>query len=43
MPACLVETEFISNPQQAQFLANPANQEKIARAIADGIKTYFQQ
>jgi N-acetylmuramoyl-L-alanine amidase len=42
MPACLVETEFISNNQQAQFLANPANQEKIARAIADGIKAYFQ-
>ena len=42
MPACLVETEFISNNQQAQFLANPANQEKIARAIADGIKIYFQ-
>jgi N-acetylmuramoyl-L-alanine amidase len=43
MPACLVETEFISSHQQAQFLANPANQEKIARAIADGIKAYFQQ
>lgn len=43
MPACLVETEFISNNQQAQFLANPANQEKIARAIADGIKAYFQE
>jgi N-acetylmuramoyl-L-alanine amidase len=42
MPACLVETEFISNHQQAQFLANPANQERIARAIADGIKIYFQ-
>lgn len=42
MPACLIETEFISNRQQAQFLASPANQEKIARAIADGIKAYFQ-
>ncbi|MDZ7289946.1 MAG: N-acetylmuramoyl-L-alanine amidase [candidate division KSB1 bacterium] len=42
MPACLVETEFISNNQQAQFLANPANQEKIAQAIADGIENYFQ-
>lgn len=41
MPACLVETEFISNNQQAQFLADPVNQEKIARAIADGIKSYF--
>jgi N-acetylmuramoyl-L-alanine amidase len=43
MPACLVETEFISSHQQAQFLASPANQEKIARAIADGIKAYFQE
>jgi N-acetylmuramoyl-L-alanine amidase len=42
MPACLVETEFISNNQQAQFLANSANQEKIARAIADGVETYFR-
>jgi N-acetylmuramoyl-L-alanine amidase len=41
MPACLVETEFISNNQQAQFLKDPANQEKIAIAIADGIKLYF--
>jgi N-acetylmuramoyl-L-alanine amidase len=41
MPACLVETEFISNHQQAQFLKDPANQEKIATAIADGIQAYF--
>jgi len=42
MPACLVETEFISNNQQAQFLANPNNQQKIATAIADGIAAYFR-
>jgi N-acetylmuramoyl-L-alanine amidase len=42
MPACLVETEFISNNQQAQFLKDSANQQKIAVAIADGIKAYFQ-
>jgi len=41
MPACLVETEFISNNQQAQFLKDPANQQKIATAIAEGIKSYF--
>jgi N-acetylmuramoyl-L-alanine amidase len=42
MPACLVETEFISNNQQAQFLKNSANQEKIATAIAEGIAKHFQ-
>ncbi len=42
MPACLVETEFLSNNQQAQFLANPNNQQKIATAIADGIAAYFR-
>jgi N-acetylmuramoyl-L-alanine amidase len=42
MPACLVETEFLSNNQQAQFLANPTNQQKIAAAIADGIAAYFR-
>jgi N-acetylmuramoyl-L-alanine amidase len=42
MPACLVETEFISNNQQAQFLANPNNQQKIATAIAEGIAIYFR-
>jgi N-acetylmuramoyl-L-alanine amidase len=41
MPASLVETEFISNNQQAQFLKDSANQQKIAVAIADGVKAYF--
>lgn len=43
MPACLVEVEFISNHQQAQFLADPQNQQQIAQAIANGIAAYFQQ
>jgi len=42
MPACLIETEFISNNQQAQFLKDPANQQKMAVAIAEGIAAYFQ-
>lgn len=41
MPACLVEAEFISNSTQAVFLKDPVNQEKIARAIANGIETFF--
>jgi N-acetylmuramoyl-L-alanine amidase len=42
MPACLIETEFISNNQQAQFLKDPANQQKMAAAMADGIAAYFR-
>lgn len=42
MPACLIETEFISNNQQAQFLKDPTNQQRIANAIADGIAVYFR-
>ncbi len=37
MPAVLVESEFLSNPQQLQFLADPQNQESLASAIARGI------
>ena len=38
-PAILVETEFISNPRQLQFLADPVNQHRLALAIADGLST----
>ncbi|MEG6615940.1 N-acetylmuramoyl-L-alanine amidase family protein [Peptococcaceae bacterium 1198_IL3148] len=37
MPAILIETGFISNPQEEQFLWNKANQEKIAEGIVNGI------
>ncbi|MCG3121627.1 MAG: Germination-specific N-acetylmuramoyl-L-alanine amidase [bacterium] len=42
MPACQLETEFISNPTQLEFLASPANQENLARAIADGISDFAE-
>lgn len=42
MPACQVETEFISNPAQLEFLASPSNQENLARAIADGINDFAE-
>ncbi len=35
--ACLVETAFISNPGEENFLTDPAVQDGYARAIADGI------
>jgi len=41
MPAVLVESEFLSNPQKLQFLADPQNQESLASAIARGIDQAF--
>lgn len=38
MPGVLVETEFLTNPTQLRFLADPANQQLLAVAIADGIE-----
>jgi N-acetylmuramoyl-L-alanine amidase len=42
MPACQLETEFISNPAQLEFLASPTNQENLASAIADGISDFAE-
>jgi N-acetylmuramoyl-L-alanine amidase len=38
MPGILVETEFLTNPTQLQFLADAQNQHLLAVAIADGIE-----
>lgn len=43
MPSVLVETMFISNPEEEQMLAQPAMREKMADAIFLGIKRYFEQ
>jgi N-acetylmuramoyl-L-alanine amidase len=37
MTAILIECEFITNPNQLQFLADPQNQQELAVAIANGI------
>ena len=37
MPACHIETEFLTNPAQLEFLASEANQHEIAQAITDGL------
>ncbi|MDZ7267236.1 MAG: N-acetylmuramoyl-L-alanine amidase [candidate division KSB1 bacterium] len=37
MPACHVETEFLTNPAQLEFLASEFNQAAIAGAIAEGV------
>ena len=41
MPAVLVETAFISNPQEEALLRTAAFQEAAAQAIASGICKYF--
>jgi len=42
MPALLVETGFISNPGEARQLKTSAYQKKMARALFEGIKDYFE-
>ena len=37
MPAVLIETEFLTNPSQLRFLADPRNQHRMAQAIAEGV------
>ncbi|MEM1054948.1 MAG: N-acetylmuramoyl-L-alanine amidase [Bacteroidota bacterium] len=43
MPAILVETGFITNPEEARFLASASGQEKTARAIFRAVKAYKEQ
>ncbi len=42
IPALLVETGFISNPQEARKLADKRYQQKLARAIFTGVTGYFR-
>jgi N-acetylmuramoyl-L-alanine amidase len=41
IPSILIETAFISNPEEEQKLRNDRYQQKFAEAIAAGIKRYF--
>lgn len=41
IPSILVETAFISNPEEERKLNNPSHQEKLAESIFIGIKKYF--
>jgi N-acetylmuramoyl-L-alanine amidase len=41
MPAMLVETAFISNPDEERRLVDPSFQRTLARAVLDGVNTYF--
>jgi N-acetylmuramoyl-L-alanine amidase len=42
VPSILVETAFITNPSEERKLTNPAQREKLARAILDGVRNYFR-
>ncbi|MDN5864766.1 MAG: N-acetylmuramoyl-L-alanine amidase [Gammaproteobacteria bacterium] len=43
IPSILVETAFISNPQQENKLATPAFRKRIAKAVAQGIEAHVRQ
>lgn len=42
VPSILVETGFISNPHEANKLATTSYRKNMAKAIFDGVKTYFE-
>jgi N-acetylmuramoyl-L-alanine amidase len=42
IPSILVETGFISNPEEARRLASRSHQGKLAGAIFTGVKRYFE-
>ncbi|WP_298013737.1 N-acetylmuramoyl-L-alanine amidase [uncultured Castellaniella sp.] len=41
IPSILIETAFISNPQEEALLRTPAHQQKIASAVLSGVRDYF--
>ena len=43
IPSILIETAFISNPEEERRLSDETYQEKMAAAILAGIKRYFAQ
>jgi N-acetylmuramoyl-L-alanine amidase len=42
MPAALVETAFITNPDDFSRLTSPEWRERVAKAIADGVEAYMR-
>ena len=41
IPSILVETAFISNPQEEALLRSASHQDKLAQAMMTGIQRYF--
>lgn len=43
VPSILVETGFISNPEEARKLATPAYRKQMAQSVFKGVRQYFMQ
>lgn len=43
IPSILVETGFISNPEEERKLRDPAHQERLAKAVMRGVKQFFSE
>jgi N-acetylmuramoyl-L-alanine amidase len=43
MPSILVETSFISNPEECRRLTNPAYQDNLAESIVRGLRGYIKE
>lgn len=43
MPSCLLEISYISNPEEERLLSDELYRLNIARAIVDGIESYFSK
>ncbi|ART79951.1 N-acetylmuramoyl-L-alanine amidase [Oceanisphaera avium] len=43
IPSLLIEAGFISNPEEERLLLTPAHQQKVAQAVFNGVKSYYQQ
>jgi len=41
IPSVLVETAYLSNPEEEEKLADPHYQQSIAQAILKGVRAYF--
>ena len=41
LPSVLVECGFLSNPEEEKLLLTPAYQQRVAKAIHDGVTAYF--
>lgn len=43
IPSLLIEAGFISNPQEESLLITAAHQQKVALAVFNGVKSYYQK
>ncbi len=43
IPAILVETAFLSNPNEEKLLLDVNHQDRLAEAVLSGVKNYFEQ